>query len=105
MIFFGHLDARKGWTKQLHLGAYRNANTRMLQQVGPNTGFDSIGDWPQVESLAAYCDQLDRDNSLPQNAYLQCESSGQLYVRHHGGGTTPRKVYAGRCSSVPVGGF
>jgi len=66
MIFFGHLDARKGWTKQLHLGAYRNANTRMLQQVGGNTGFDSIGDWPQVESLAAYCDRLDRDGALPR---------------------------------------
>jgi len=66
MIFFGHLDARKGWTKQLHLGAYRDANTRMLAQIGANTGFDSIGDWPQAASLAAYCDQLDRDNSLPQ---------------------------------------
>ena len=66
MIFFGHLDARKGWTKQLHLGAYRDANTRMLAQIGPNTGFDSIGDWPQAASLAAYCDQLDRDGGLPQ---------------------------------------
>jgi glucuronate isomerase len=66
MIFFGHLDARKGWTKQLHLGAYRNANTRMLQQVGVNTGFDSIGDWPQVESLAAYCDRLDGEGALPR---------------------------------------
>jgi glucuronate isomerase len=66
MIFFGHLDARKGWTKQLHLGAYRDANTRMLAQIGPNTGFDSIGDWPQAASLAAYCDQLDREGGLPQ---------------------------------------
>jgi glucuronate isomerase len=66
MIFFGHLDARKGWTKQLHLGAYRDANTRMLARIGPNTGFDSIGDWPQVASLAAYCDQLDGEGGLPQ---------------------------------------
>ncbi len=66
MIFFGHLDAQKGWTKQLHLGAYRDANTRMLAQIGPNTGFDSIGDWPQAASLAAYCDQLDREGGLPQ---------------------------------------
>jgi glucuronate isomerase len=66
MLFFGHLDTRKGWTKQLHLGAYRNANTRMLTELGPDIGFDSIGDWPQAASLAAYCDQLDRDNSLPK---------------------------------------
>ena len=28
MVFFGRLDAEKGWTKQLHLGALRNVNTR-----------------------------------------------------------------------------
>jgi glucuronate isomerase len=66
MIFFGHLDACKNWTKQLHLGAYRNASSRMLAQVGRDSGFDSIGDWPQAAALAAYCDQLDRDNSLPK---------------------------------------
>ena len=38
----------------------------MLTELGPDIGFDSIGDWPQAASLAAYCDQLDRDNSLPK---------------------------------------
>jgi glucuronate isomerase len=66
MIFFGHLDARKGWTKQLHLGAYRNANLRALSTLGADAGFDSIGDWPQAASLGAYCDLLDRENSLPK---------------------------------------
>ena len=47
MLFFGRLDAARGWTKQLHLGALRSANTRRLKQLGPDTGFDSIGDWPQ----------------------------------------------------------
>jgi glucuronate isomerase len=64
MIFFGHLDARKGWTKQLHLGAYRNANSRVLTALGGDAGFDSIGDWPQAASLGAYLDLLDRENSL-----------------------------------------
>jgi glucuronate isomerase len=66
MIFFGHLDAEKGWTKQLHLGAFRNANTRRLQQLGPNAGFDSIGDWKQVEALCRYLDHLDKENALPK---------------------------------------
>jgi glucuronate isomerase len=66
MLFFGHLDAEKGWTKQLHLGAYRSANTRRLQQVGPDTGFDSIGDWPQVAALGAYLDRLEVEDSLPK---------------------------------------
>lgn len=66
MLFFGHLDSERGWTKQLHLGAYRNARTRLLERAGPNTGFDSMGDWPQMETLAAYLDRLDRENALPK---------------------------------------
>ncbi len=66
MLFFGHLDAEKGWTKQLHLGSYRNGNTRANQTLGRDTGFDAIGDWPQAESLARYLDRLDQDNRLPK---------------------------------------
>lgn len=66
MLFFGHLDASKGWTKQLHLGARRNVNTRMMQTLGPNTGYDSIGDWPQVSALASYLDRLDQQHDLPR---------------------------------------
>ena len=49
--FFGELDADAGWTKQLHLGALRNTNRRRLAEFGPDTGYDSIGDWPQAEPL------------------------------------------------------
>jgi glucuronate isomerase len=66
MLFFGQLDAEKGWTKQLHLGALRNNNTRLLKQLGPNTGFDSIGDFPQAGALAAYLDRLDLEKALPK---------------------------------------
>lgn len=66
MLFFGHLDARRGWTKQLHLGALRNNNSRMAAAIGRDTGYDSIGDWPQAETLAAYLDALDKENALPR---------------------------------------
>jgi glucuronate isomerase len=66
MLFFGHLDAAKGWTKQLHLGALRNTNTRLLRELGPDTGFDSIGDYPQAATLAAYLDRLESENALPR---------------------------------------
>ena len=66
MLFFGRLDAEKGWTKQLHLGALRNNNTRLLSQLGPDTGFDSIGDYPQGVALAAYLNALDREQALPK---------------------------------------
>jgi glucuronate isomerase len=66
MLFFGHLDAEKGWTKQLHVGAMRNTNTRGLRSLGPDTGYDSIGDWNQAESLARYLDRLDQEQALPR---------------------------------------
>ena len=66
MLFFGQLDAKRGWTKQLHLGALRSVNTRGLEQLGPDTGFDSIGDWPQAAALGAYLDRLNRENALPK---------------------------------------
>lgn len=66
MLFFGDLDAACGWTKQLHLGALRNNNTRAMRDLGPDTGFDCIGDFPQAVALARYLDNLDRENRLPK---------------------------------------
>ncbi len=66
MLVFGRLDAEKGWTKQLHIGARRNNNTRRFQEIGPDTGFDSIGDWPQADALGNYLDRLDQENALPK---------------------------------------
>jgi glucuronate isomerase len=66
MFFFGQLDAARGWAKQLHLGAYRNVNRRMLAGLGRDTGFDSIGDWPQVERLGTYLNRLHEADALPK---------------------------------------
>lgn len=62
----GREYARRGWTMQLHLGPLRNNNRRMFEQIGPDTGFDSIGDGPQARSLAAFLDHLDADDQLPR---------------------------------------
>jgi glucuronate isomerase len=66
MLEFGRWDAARSWTKQLHLGALRSNNTRLLARLGPDTGFDSIGDFPQARSLARYLDALDRTDQLPR---------------------------------------
>ncbi len=66
MLEFGRWDAKAGWTKQLHLGAQRSNNTRLLQKLGPDTGFDSVGDFPQTRALAHYLDTLDSTNELPR---------------------------------------
>lgn len=62
----GVMDADKGWTMQLHLGAMRGVNSRMSAAIGPDSGFDVIGDWPQAEGLAALLDRLDSGGCLPR---------------------------------------
>ncbi|HUI57951.1 MAG TPA: glucuronate isomerase [Bryobacteraceae bacterium] len=66
MLVFGRLDTEKGWTKQLHLGARRNSNSRRFRELGPDVGYDSMGDWPQADALGAYLDRLEQENALPK---------------------------------------
>jgi len=66
MVFFGQLDAAKGWTKQLHLGAFRNTNSAMVNRLGPDSGFDTIGDTAQGASLIHYLDVLASASALPK---------------------------------------
>jgi glucuronate isomerase len=66
MLYFGHLANVAGWTMQLHLGALRNTNARMRRELGPDTGFDSIGDFPQAAALAWYLDRLNNNGDLPK---------------------------------------
>ncbi len=66
MVFFGQLDAARGWTKQLHLGAFRNTNTLRHATLGPDSGYDTIGDFRQGEALVRYLDALASENALPK---------------------------------------
>ncbi|MGB3468255.1 MAG: glucuronate isomerase, partial [Cyclobacteriaceae bacterium] len=54
----------KGWKQQFHLGAIRNNNTRMMDSIGPDTGFDSIGDYSHARGISRFLDQLDRTDQL-----------------------------------------
>ncbi len=65
MLYEGALmDWEKGWVQQFHYGAIRNNNSRMFQQLGPDTGFDSIGDFTVAKAMSRFFDQLDKDNRL-----------------------------------------
>jgi glucuronate isomerase len=61
---FALWDHEKGWVQQYHLGALRNNNTRALATLGPDTGWDSIGDFTQGKSLSKFLDKLDTENKL-----------------------------------------
>ncbi len=64
LIELAKMDHAKGWTQQFHLGALRNTNQRMLSELGPDTGFDSIGDFPQAMGLFKFLDTLDSTDQL-----------------------------------------
>ena len=64
LVYFAHLDHAKGWTQQFHLGALRNNNARLLGSLGPDTGFDSIGDFEQAKPLSKFLNHLDSTNQL-----------------------------------------
>lgn len=60
------MDHSRGWVMQLHMGALRSVNTRLVGQVGINTGFDSIGDSLMAKPLARMLDALDQTDQLPR---------------------------------------
>jgi glucuronate isomerase len=64
MYEFGVMDYEKGWVQQLHLGALRNTNSRMRRVLGPDTGYDSIGDFEVARPLSKYLDRLDAGDKL-----------------------------------------
>jgi len=66
MVEFGKMDYQKGWVQQLHMGAIRNNNTRMYAKLGPDTGFDSIGDFEVALPLSRYLDRLASEDMLPK---------------------------------------
>ena len=99
MLFFGHLDAKRGWTKQLHLGALRNNKDRLLKQLGPDTGFDSIGDFPQAVTLSAYLNKLDSENKLPKTVIYNLNPADNYVfatmIGNFQDGTIPGKIQYG----------
>jgi glucuronate isomerase len=66
LLEFGRMNAARGWVMQLHMGALRSMNSRMFERLGPDTGFDSIGDFHIAKPLAFFLDRLDRNEQLPK---------------------------------------
>jgi glucuronate isomerase len=64
LLHFAEWDWEKGWIQQYHLGALRNNNSRMMQKLGPDTGWDSIGDFSQAAALAKFLNKLDSEDKL-----------------------------------------
>ncbi|MDY7028649.1 MAG: glucuronate isomerase [Spirochaetota bacterium] len=66
LIELARMNARRGWVMQLHIGALRNNNSRMFRQLGPDTGFDAMGDSLIAAPLARFLDTLNTGGELPR---------------------------------------
>lgn len=81
LVVFAEWDWEKGFVQQYHLGAIRNNNSRMMSQLGPDTGWDSIGDFSHARTLARFLDRLDRNNTLAKTIiYNLNPSDNELFA-------------------------
>jgi len=64
LVRLAQMDHDKGWIQQFHLGALRNNNSRMMAQLGTDSGFDSMGDFEMARPLSRFLDRLDSTNQL-----------------------------------------
>ena len=99
LLEFARQDAKAGWTQQFHYGPMRNNNTRMFKQLGPDTGFDSIGTWNTSESLSRFLDKLDSEGNLAKTIlYCINPSDNEMLATMIGNfqeGPTPGKIQFG----------
>lgn len=99
LYLFAIWDHEKGWVQQYHLGALRNNNARMLRRLGPDTGWDSIGDFSQGKALAKFLDRLDSSNQLTKTiVYNLNPADNELMATMIGNfndGSVPGKVQFG----------
>lgn len=95
----GRLYHSLGWTQQFHLGALRNTNRRMLSELGPDTGYDSIGDFSQAKSLSRFLDNLEASNQLTKTILYNLNPRDNevmaTMVGNYNDGITPGKMQFG----------
>ena len=98
-LFVGREYAKRNWAMQMHMGTIRNTNSRMMRKLGPDTGFDTVGDYTFAEALANVLNALDKTDELPKTI-LYClnprdnEVLGTIIGCFQGGGI-PGKLQFG----------
>jgi len=99
LVEFALMDHEKGWTQQYHLGAIRNNNTRMLRQLGPDTGWDSVGDFEMARPMTRFFDRLDSENRLAKTVlYNLNPRDNELFatmIGNYNDGSVPGKMQFG----------
>ena len=64
LTVMAEMDADADWTQQFHYGAIRNNNTKMYNQLGADTGFDSIGEFNTAKAMSKFLNKLNTEGKL-----------------------------------------
>jgi glucuronate isomerase len=93
------MDAEQDWTQQLHFGARRNNSSTAFRLRGPDTGYDSIGEFPVGEGLVALFDRLDSEGKLARTIVYPLNPADNDMIASIAGsfmdGKTPGKIQFG----------
>ena len=99
LVEVGKLNHARGWAQQFHVGVFRNTNSRMLNAVGPDTGFDSIVDDRQGPGLIRLLDRLHRTGELTKTIlYNSNPVDNELFatmIGNYQDGRVPGKIQWG----------
>ncbi|MDP4551121.1 glucuronate isomerase [Alkalihalobacillus macyae] len=98
LIKLAHQYKMKRWVMQLHIGPLRNNNSKMLNKVGPDSGFDSIGDPPLAEPLSSFLNELEKNDALPKTVLYGLNPRDHYILATMAGnfqGETPGKIQFG----------
>ena len=74
------MNAEKGWVQQFHFGALRNVNSRMFEKLGPDTGYDTIGDYSCATAIARCLNALAVDDKLTKTILYNINPSDNTWV-------------------------
>ena len=99
LLDLARMNHEKGWAQQFHFGPLRNVNSRMFAKLGPDAGFDTIGDFRGAEAIAGFLDALDAEDKLARTILYNLNPSDNTWVAamiaNFQDGSVPGKIQMG----------
>ncbi len=99
LIELAVMDHEAGWAQQFHVGALRNNNSRQFFDLGPDTGFDSIGDFKMAKTMSRFLNRLDQQNQLAKTIVYNLNPVDNALmvtmINNFNDGITPGKMQFG----------
>jgi glucuronate isomerase len=99
LILFASMDHDRGWTQQFHIGAIRNNNSRMFKLLGPDTGYDSMGDFEVARPMSKFFDRLEHMEKLTKTIVYNLNPRDNELITtmlyNFNDGSTPGKMQFG----------